>query len=247
MVSFFEQAHVSMWACDHEFRIVLWNEGAAKMYGRSAESVLGRRYDELFIDEAERDQSLADCLQIIREGTRFENFLALDHDARGNERQILTNCFRITDPATGVHYQAEIGVDIADLPVAQRNLRTLRELGLRQIIEREQTLNIRKTHLELTTTQVADAVALRAKERAEALDEALQRVGRRLKDENRVRYEARKQALLAERAAIESELRAVARRISACTGIDETIDIERQLGRPEDWLARIDRAAAPRR
>jgi PAS domain S-box-containing protein len=241
MISFVDEAHVSMWACDDQFRVVLWNEGAARMYGRSADSVLGKRYDELFIDPAEREQSLKDCQKIIRDGTRFENFLATDHDARGHERQMLTNCFRITDPITGVHYQAEIGVDIADLPLAQKNLRTLRELGIRQLAEREQSLMIRKTSLEDLLSQIRHEVGLAAKSKTDQVDDALQSA-RRLNDENRRRFEARKHAVITERKRIEADLDEFRSRVRACTDIDATVAVSEDLPTVEDWLARIDRA-----
>jgi PAS domain S-box-containing protein len=243
MISFVEETHVSMWACDEDFRIVLWNDGAARIYGRSADSVLGKRYDELIVHPAEREQSLEDCLKIIRDGTRFENFLASDHDARGRERQILTNCFRITDPISGTHYQAEIGVDIADLPDAQLKLRTLRELGIRQMVEREQSVTIRKTSLDQMISQIALAVGLRTKEKADALDENLHSVARRLGDENRVRFESRKKAVVAERQAIESELDDLRRRVAGCTEMEETIALADELGTVETWLDRIEQAA----
>lgn len=247
ILSLFDEAHVSIWACDEDYKIVLWNQGAAETYGRSADSVLGRRYDELFIDPAEREQSLADCRTIIRDGTRFRNFLALDHDARNNERQMLTNCFRITDPETGAHYQAEIGVNIADLEVAQRELRTLRELGLRQMIEREQTLKIRKTHLHTILAGISSAVTTRAAERTEELERALRNVSRRLKADNASRYETRKRAVAQEAMAMKQQLAALEQRITSCSTVEETVELEQEIGTPPQWAQRIDRASRTRR
>lgn len=244
MLSFFHESHVSMWACDADFKIVLWNQGAAETYGRSADSALGRRYDELFIDEAEREQSLEDCRKIIGDGTRYKNFLALDHDARGAERQMLTNCFRITDPESGQHYQAEIGVNIADLEVAQKEHRTLRELGLQQVFERQQTLAIRKTALATIMADIHEKVRTRAAATTHDLDQAIQRVSPRLKGDTASRYAARREAVVKEQAAALHELRRFARRLDESETVDDTLRLERDLGEVGTWVARIDDAAA---
>jgi PAS domain S-box-containing protein len=240
--SLFRESHVSIWACDADYRIVLWNNGAAETYGRTADSVIGKRYDELFIDEAERQQSLEDCRAIIENGTRYENFLATDHDARGNERQMLTNCYRITDPLTGQHYQAEIGVEIADLPMAQSNLRTLRELGLKQMFEREQTLKIRKTHIESAISIIREEVRARSKARIEDADRAMQNISPRLGSRSVARYQTRKQAIELEEKAVLADLADLEGRLAACTGVDETVALEGELGSRDDWARRIDEA-----
>ena len=126
----FMQSHVSMWACDEELRIVLWNRGAEDIYGYPAEAVIGKRYLELFVDEAEREDSQADTESTIGTGVRYKNFLAYDRDPKGGVRYMLTNCFRITDPDTGKHYAAEVGVEISDLELRKDEHRTLRELGI---------------------------------------------------------------------------------------------------------------------
>src|SRR5713101_6917936 len=77
------QAHVSMWACDEELRIVLWNRGAEDIYGYPSEDVIGKRYLELFVDEAEREDSQADTERTIAKGVRYKNFLAYDRDPKG--------------------------------------------------------------------------------------------------------------------------------------------------------------------
>jgi PAS domain S-box-containing protein len=239
MRSLFEESHVSMWACDAEFRIVLWNRGAVSIYGRSADSVLGRRYDELFIDDAEREQSLADCKAIIENGTRYTNFLALDHDAKGRERQMLTNCFRITDPKTGQHYQAEIGVDIADLEVSQRELRTLRELGIKQMLERKQTLQIRRTHLETLISAAEEEVRVRAEARLEEIDRAIRNVSPRLRADRTERYEQRRDAVQGAEAEALGELSEIRARLKDADSVEETLVLEEILGSRGNWAGRI--------
>jgi PAS domain S-box-containing protein len=123
-------AHVSIWACDEELRIVLWNRGAEDIYGYSAEDVIGKRYLELFVDEAEREASQADTMRTITSGVRQKNLLAYDRDPKGAVRYMLTNCFRITDPDTGIKYVAEVGIEISDLELRKDEHRTLREVGI---------------------------------------------------------------------------------------------------------------------
>jgi len=125
-----EEAHVSIWAADINFRIVLWNSGAEQIYGVQRSEALGKNYLELFVDEYEREQSRLDCLQIIRNGYRQNNCLAYDHSDAHAQKYMLTNCFRITDPQTGEAYQAEIGVEISDLGLKDKEHRTLREVGI---------------------------------------------------------------------------------------------------------------------
>ncbi len=244
MGAFCREAHLSMWACDEDFRIVLWNKGAEELYGRSADSVLGERYDTLFIDEAEREQSLADCRKIIREGARFRNFLALDVDSRGRQKQMLTNCFRITDPETGQHYQAEVGLDIVDLELAQTELRTLREVGLRNIVEREQTLKIRKEHLAVAVADLEKAVATHAEERTGQVDEIARGLSRRLKAQSAEPYQRRKAAIAKARKAIICSLRSLARRIERADSAADLEDVERELPERKELLERVDGAEA---
>jgi PAS domain S-box-containing protein len=244
MGAFCRDAHVSMWACDEDFRIVLWNKGAEELYDRSADSVLGKRYDTLFIDEAEREQSLADCRKIIREGARFRNFLALDVDSRGRQKQMLTNCFRITDPETGHHYQAEIGLDIAELELAQTELRTLREVGLRNIVERDQTLKIRKEHIAAAVADLEKAVATHAEERTDQVDEIARGLSRRLKPQSAEPYQRRKAAISEARNAIVGSLRSLAQQVERADDLADIADVESELPERKELLKRVDDAEA---
>jgi PAS domain S-box-containing protein len=244
MGAFCREAHVSMWACDEDFRIVLWNKGAEELYDRSADSVLGERYDTLFIDEAEREQSLADCRKIIREGARFRNFLALDVDSRGRQKQMLTNCFRITDPETGQHYQAEIGLDIAELELAQTELRTLREVGLRNIVERDQTLKIRKEHIAAAVADLEKAVATHAEERTDQVDAIARGMSRRLKSQSAEPYQRRKAAIAEARDAIVGSLRSLAQQVESADDLADIAGVESELPERRELLKRVDDAEA---
>ena len=96
-VALIKSAHVSIWAADRDYKIVLWNSGAEKIYGHSEKDALGTNYLELFVDEVERERSAADCRRIIGTDYRQHNCIAYDHDTSGRRTHMLTNCFRITD------------------------------------------------------------------------------------------------------------------------------------------------------
>lgn len=129
-LEFFDGAPVSMWACDKDYKIVLWNSGAEAIYGVKKIDAIGRNYLTLFVDAAERAQSKVDCDRVINEGWTQYNCLAYDSGPTGRRRHMLTNVFRICHPLTGDHLQAEIGVEISDLGLKNDEHRQLREVGV---------------------------------------------------------------------------------------------------------------------
>jgi PAS domain S-box-containing protein len=153
------QSHVSMWACDSELRIVLWNRGAEDIYGYPAEAIIGKRYLELFVDKDERDDSEQDTRNTINTGVRFKNFLAYDHDPTGKVRYMLTNCFRITDPETGERYAAEVGIEINDLELRKDEHRTLRELGIARREARRGELQRRRDEIVFRVGRLRDELS----------------------------------------------------------------------------------------
>lgn len=139
----------TVWACDREFKIVLWNKKCEEVYGFSKAEALGKSFIDLFVDGPEKSQAKKDATDIIERNSRCENFLAYDNDFRGDRRTMLTNCFRVTNEA-GACFQAEIGIRIdADLSLERHKLQTLRELGTE-----EQTLQ--KAQLQIKRTGLAD-------------------------------------------------------------------------------------------
>lgn len=162
---FFKHAPVSMWACDRDFNIVLWNPGAEVIYGFTRHEAIGQNYLDLFVDQPEREQSCRDCRQVIDNGWTQHNCLAYDSDGKGGTRRMLTNVFRITDPVTGQALQAEIGVEISDLGLREVEHRNLREVGIAKIASVKQPLQTARESLLQQLDKVLLDVTLTFKSR----------------------------------------------------------------------------------
>lgn len=133
LTDFFNKAPISMWACDSNYNIVLWNSGAEDIYGYTKDEALGSNYLELFVDEFEEEQSKIDCDRVIKSGWMQQNCLAYDKNKYGEQRYMLTNVFRIRPSFSVEAYQAEIGVVINDLGLRKDEHRKLRELGIKRL------------------------------------------------------------------------------------------------------------------
>jgi len=137
----------TVWACDRNFRIVLWSGRSAEIYQAPPEKALGTNYLELFVDPPERAQSREDCLKIIDEDMVQNNFLAYDRAQDGSRRAMLTNCFRIFDEETKQYLQAEVSVEISDLQLRSEQHRTLREVGVAGLVQTARTIEMYKRDL----------------------------------------------------------------------------------------------------
>lgn len=142
-----ERVPFSMWACDRNFKIVLWTCNCEKMYNVSKEEAIGTDYLELFVDEVEKDQSKLDCLRIIDTDYVQHNFLAFDRRKNSDNIWILTNCFRIYDEENKEYLQAEVALNIEDLEQQERRWRTLRELGKQIQDDNRRMLHLQKESL----------------------------------------------------------------------------------------------------
>lgn len=138
----------SMWACDRNFKIVLWTCQSEKMYNVPKEKAIGKNYLELFVDKLERPQSKRDCIDIIENDYQQHNCCAFDKKPDGSTLAIVTNVFRIWDEERKEWLQAEVGLDITDYDQNKKFLEKLRELELAHTIEeerkREQAINQQK-------------------------------------------------------------------------------------------------------
>lgn len=112
----FDALPVSFWMSHGkkgEYRIAAWNQGAATIYGFSADEALGKSYIELFVDPDPKvaQQSKKDADAVISGNYKHPvNCLAIDRNKHGQEIILLTNVFRYE--YDGVGYQAEIGVNL---------------------------------------------------------------------------------------------------------------------------------------
>jgi PAS domain-containing protein len=46
----------TVWACDRNFRIVLWNSVCEQIYGHNSKEAIGADYADLFVDPVEEEQ-----------------------------------------------------------------------------------------------------------------------------------------------------------------------------------------------
>lgn len=137
----------TIWACDRNFRIVLWNPVCEQVYGVGANEAIGAEYADLFVDPVEQQQSREDCIKTIERDVVFKNFLAYDHDADHKLRSMLTNCFRIWDGRRNEYLQAEVGLEISDLQLRTTEHRTLREVGVARLEQQKKIFDLRKSDL----------------------------------------------------------------------------------------------------
>lgn len=154
----------TIWACDRNFRIVLWNSVCAQVYGIGAKEAIGAEYADLFVDPVEQEQSREDVCKIIDDDVTFKNFLAYDHSAERERRTMLTNCFRIWDSRLNEYLQAEVALEISDLQLRIDEHRTLREVGIARLEQRKKVSDLRKSELLSRLTAICHA-GLRAVER----------------------------------------------------------------------------------
>lgn len=94
-----------------EYRVVLWNDAAAKMYGIAAADAIGKRFTSLFVADEARAQAEADADAVISSGRHPVNTIAVDHRPDdGRALILLTNVFRLEVGGDRLH--AEISVDL---------------------------------------------------------------------------------------------------------------------------------------
>jgi PAS domain S-box-containing protein len=141
------RAPFTLWACDRNFRIVLWNDACEQIYGIREHDALSKDFVDLFVDAPEQEQSRKDCLRVIEQNKVFSNFLAYDLSRDGNRRTMLTNCFRIWDQDTQQHLQAEVALEISDLELRKNEHRNLREVGIARLEEKKRLFSLTQREL----------------------------------------------------------------------------------------------------
>jgi len=158
-LSIVDQAPFSMWASKGKqgnYEIVLWNKGAEKIYGHHKKQAIGKNYLDLFVCDEERSDSIKDCESIISENKIFRNFLAEDIAEDGSKRIMLTNCFRIWDEEKKEYLQAEIGLDVSEIEKSEQEIRSLRELSIRQQAVHEKLTLLER--LRAVTTSITSSI-----------------------------------------------------------------------------------------
>jgi len=85
----------TIWACDKNHKIVLWDGKCEQNYKISKNEAIGKNYLYLIVKDIERRQSEIDCDKIINTGEPQHFRLCEDEDSRGMPLQIITQCCRI--------------------------------------------------------------------------------------------------------------------------------------------------------
>ncbi len=109
-----ERMPLTLWACDRECKIMLWNEAARKLYGYDKEQAIGSDFVDLFVDPLEGAQARMDVKLIVDNGKVIRN-IANDKDSTGHIRRLLTHCFPVLDKKSGDVFQVELSFDISDI------------------------------------------------------------------------------------------------------------------------------------
>lgn len=138
----------TVWACDRNYKIVIWNKVCEKVYGCSVREAIGKDYANLFVDSVEEEQSRLDCIDIIENDLVCDNLLAYDHSSKDERRTMLTNCFRIWDEERNDYLQAEVGLEISDLSLKEDQHHTLREMGQARLAQQEDIIKMRKREIQ---------------------------------------------------------------------------------------------------
>ena len=151
-----ERVPFTMWACDRNFKIVLWECGSECVYKYRKEDIIGENYLELFVHEYEREQSKKDCIEIIDHDLMQKNFIATDCSKNGTRPMLATNCFRIWDEETKEYLQAEVSLDISNLQEKINEYNKCMVDWAREIGEKEKTMKILRVSLQTRLDEIHD-------------------------------------------------------------------------------------------
>lgn len=145
-LAIFEHLPNPIWACDRHCRIVFWNEGAARLYGYSADEAIGRDFVDLFVNEPEQEKARLDCVDIIDNNRPIKN-MADDIDKHGNTRKLVTQCFALYDVEGHSGLQVEMSYEVQDIERLQAELLKIQQAFRQAEQEREE---LRRKLLDVT-------------------------------------------------------------------------------------------------
>lgn len=148
-LSIFDKSPFTVWACNKDFKIVLWNKKCEEIYNYSKAEAIGKSFLDLFVDGPEKEEARKDCLEIIEHDKRCDNFLAYDNDRKGQRRTMLTNCFRIWGPDANEWLQAEVGLQVDfELKLERHKHQELREIGIEMLQQTKMQIEAKKKELQ---------------------------------------------------------------------------------------------------
>ena len=113
MLEILKKMDFTIWACDRNLTIQLWEGSCEKIYGKKKDVAIGENYLEMFVSPLEQYQSKKDTLQIIDTGVPQGMRYCEDVDSRGFPIQVITQCCQITEIKDGkeIKLQAEMAIN----------------------------------------------------------------------------------------------------------------------------------------
>jgi PAS domain S-box-containing protein len=153
-LAIFDRLPMPIWACDRNCRIVFWNDGAARLYGYSAEEAIGQDFVDLFVNKPEREKARIDCVDIIDNDKPIKN-MADDIDKHGNTRKLVTQCFAVYNVEDHSGLQVEISYEVQDIDRLRDELVRMQEAYARAQQEREE---LQHKLIDVTRTRALEAL-----------------------------------------------------------------------------------------
>lgn len=191
-----EHLPMPIWACDRNCRIVFWNEGAARLYGYSADEAIGQDFVDLFVNKPERDKARLDCVDIIDNDRPIKN-RADDIDKHGNTRKLVTQCFALYNVEGHSGLQVELSYEVQDIERLQAELGTIQEAFRRSETESDE---LRRKLVDVTRERGLKALDSAVASASESLRER-----RRSTDQAALTKDGDRQMIAKARAEIKSD------------------------------------------
>lgn len=154
--SLVKEAPLSIWVCDEEGQIILWNKAAEAIYGHNSEQALGSIFWDLFVKDDEIEQAKKDLNETFTKRAVQKNYYVVDEDKHGNILHMLVNTFLI-ESENGKTFQAEVGSEVSGF--LERLMATQKELEAQLLEQRVLQERIRLLEkLRETTKRVSQSL-----------------------------------------------------------------------------------------
>ncbi|WP_157496842.1 bifunctional diguanylate cyclase/phosphodiesterase [Hahella ganghwensis] len=110
---------------DNEFRILQWNDAAARLFGYNREDIYGRSYIEGFVPSEFRDETEWKIKKVLETGIPVENFETEANALDGSKHVMLWNINRVVDEEDEHPQVVLVGQNITPIRQTQNQLHFL--------------------------------------------------------------------------------------------------------------------------